>query len=99
MRSVGKVRPIKRKVALYILGQHEIFGLDEIIDNTNFRKTSVVCESTKAMAFFITEENFIDCVNTFRFSDKILNEQIMKHQHYNDRLEETISFMNMFDAT
>ena len=60
------------------------------------RRTSVVCTSTEASCLFISQENFIDCVNQFKFSDKVLQEQIIKHQLYTDRIQQTKAFQASF---
>ena len=57
----------------------------------------MVCNSTVGEAYFISAENFIDCVNSFKFSDKILQEQILRHQHYLLRVKETKNFQETFE--
>ena len=72
---------------LYLLGKHELFGMEEIIDNSDFRKTTVICTSTDASLYFIMKEHFIDCVNLYKFSEKVLQEQALKHQLYIKRIQ------------
>lgn len=54
---------------LYIVGKNEVLGLEEIVENSEFRKQTVVCHSSEASVFHINRTNFIDCVNQYRFSD------------------------------
>jgi CRP-like cAMP-binding protein len=86
IRVMAKTQRIQR-LSLYLVGLNEIFGLEEIVENSPFRSTSVVCTSTHGTCWFISSENFIDCVNQFKFSDKVLQEQIVKHQLYTDRIK------------
>jgi len=48
---------------LCLLGQYEIFGLDEIADNFSYRKTTVRCITNDSLAYFIKKDDFINCVN------------------------------------
>jgi hypothetical protein len=57
---------------LYLLGKHELFGIEEIVDDSDYRKTTVVCTSTDAVVYLIMKEHFVDCVNTFKFSEAVL---------------------------
>ena len=77
---------------LVILGNNELFGLEEIVLDQSLRGKTVTCISEPAKCYFITKENFIHCVNQFRFSQNILEEQIIKHKLYNNRMIETHEF-------
>ena len=57
-----------------LLGQYEIFGMEEIIDDIDIRRNTVRCASFEATAFFIKKDHFIDAVNNFKFNDLVLNE-------------------------
>jgi len=59
---------------LYILGVHEIVGLEEIIDMSTKRKMSAVCASTDAECYFIQAEQLVDCINMFKISENMLKE-------------------------
>ena len=89
-------RTTQKVVRLYIAGENELFGLEEIIEDTALRKVSVMCTSTHASAYFISAENFIDCVNQYKFSDQILYEQLLKHKLYADRILQTQVFQEKF---
>ena len=40
--------------------------------------TTVVCSTNQAVVYFIKKEDFINGVNMFKFSDKILQEKYLK---------------------
>lgn len=67
------------RTSLYILGVHEVIGLEEIVDGSLKRRTSAICTSTDGECYFISAENFIDCINLFGISENILSEQVIKH--------------------
>ena len=75
-----------------IKGAHEIIGLEELVQSLDTRLTTVQCISQEATVYFITKESFIDCVNTYKFSDSVLNEQIFMHGRNCDRITKTFSF-------
>jgi len=54
---------LQKVIRLYLVGVNETFGLEEIIDNSKVRKMTVTCTSSTASVYFISQENFIDCVN------------------------------------
>ena len=54
---------LQKVIRLYLVGINETFGLEEIIDNSKVRKMTVQCTSTNASVYFLSQENFIDCVN------------------------------------
>ena len=81
------IQSTQKVVRLYIAGKNELFGLEEIIENSQYRKMTVTCMTTTASVYFITQENFIDVVNQFKFSDHILYEQIIKHKLYSERIK------------
>jgi len=51
------------RTTFYILGKHELVGLEEIVDNSSRRHLSAVCQSTEAECYYLTKEDFIDIVN------------------------------------
>ena len=59
----------RKSYALYLVGKNEVLGLEEIVENSEFRKQTVVCYSSEATVYQISKTNFIDCVNQYRFSD------------------------------
>lgn len=63
---------LQKVIRLYLVGINETFGLEEIIDNSKVRNMTVTCTSTNASVYFLSQENFIDCVNQFKFSDQVL---------------------------
>jgi hypothetical protein len=75
-----------------IKGLNEVIGLDEIVNHFDFRVTTVQCISQDASVYFIKREHFVDCVNMYKFSDNVLNEQIFLHGRNCDRISKTISF-------
>ena len=52
---------------LVILGQNELFGLDEILEDRKVRAVTIECSSKAGKCYFISRENFIHCVNLFKF--------------------------------
>lgn len=50
-------------IPLYIIGKHEVFGMEEVVDNLETRIKTVVCESLEATCLFIKVDNFCDFVN------------------------------------
>jgi hypothetical protein len=56
------------------LGKNEIFGLEEIILDVKRRKMTVTCATTVGECYFMSRENFIHCVNQFKFNDQVLQE-------------------------
>ena len=81
---------------LVILGQNELFGLEEIMENLNFRSKTVECISTRGTCYYLSKEYFIHCVNQFKFSQQVIQEQIVKHQLYIDRMSQTHEFHQRF---
>ncbi|CDW80269.1 UNKNOWN [Stylonychia lemnae] len=81
-----------KQIRLYLQGANEIFGLEEVADNKPKRLTTVVCSTNQATVFYIKKEDFINGVNLFKFSDKILQEKFLKQQLLNLRMGETEVF-------
>ena len=48
---------------LVILGQNELFGLEEIVEDNRLRTKTIECLSKKAKCLYISKEFFIHCVN------------------------------------
>ncbi len=59
---------------MYILGQHEIFGLEEMIAPFSGRQQSVYCHSSVGDCYFIGREQFVSGVNRYGFSEAVLEE-------------------------
>ena len=78
---------------LVILGQREMFGLEEIMELKSLRQKTVECITLKANCYYISLHNFIRCINEFKFSQAVIEEQIVKYQHYCDRMAETHEFL------
>jgi hypothetical protein len=58
---------------LYLLGANEVIGLEEIMDSTvKKRKMTVKCSLNNSVVFFISKDNFLTCVNLFKFGDKLV---------------------------
>lgn len=57
---------------LYLLGSNEIVGLEEVIDpKDKRRRVTVICSLNNSVAHFIKKDDFINCVNLFKFSERI----------------------------
>ena len=54
---------------LLLLGEYEVFGIGEVVDNNDIRRTTVKCASTEGKCMFIKKEHFIDSVNNYKFTD------------------------------
>jgi hypothetical protein len=64
----------QKSYRLYIVGNNEVIGLEEIVENSEVRRQTVICHSSEATVYQISRTNFIDCVNQYRFSDEVLHE-------------------------
>lgn len=53
---------------LVLLGKNEMFGLDEILEDLRKRVRTVTCASKSGKCYYLSKENFIHCVNLFKFS-------------------------------
>ena len=84
------------KLRLNILGRNELFGLEEILAHKTQRQRTVECTSMQGECFYITSEHFIHCVNQFKFSQQVVEEQIIKHQLYFERMQQTHEFQQRF---
>mmetsp|Transcript_46653 Transcript_46653/g.34218 ORF Transcript_46653/g.34218 Transcript_46653/m.34218 type:complete len:82 (-) Transcript_46653:574-819(-) len=61
-----------KQIRLYLLGANEVVGLEEVIDPQNKkRKVTVMCSSNGSVAYFIKKDDFINCINQFKFNDRI----------------------------
>ena len=83
--SLDEVKKNLGKSRIVILGKFEVFGMEDIINVRKYRTTTVECLSMEGVCHFITKENFIHCVNQYKFSQSVIEEQIVKHQRYMDR--------------
>lgn len=81
-----------KNIRLCLLGAFEILGLEEVADNKSKRTITAVCASNAATVYFIRRDDFVNSVNLFKFSDKILQEKFLKQQLYNMRLSQTEAF-------
>ena len=85
-----------KTLRLVILGQNELFGLDEIIEDKKTRTVTVECSSKHGKCYFITRENFIHCVNLFKFQQQVIEEKIVKYELYCNRMIQTHEFMQQY---
>jgi hypothetical protein len=74
-------------VSLYIVGKHELVGLEELVDNSVSRQVSAVCHSTQMQCYWLSKNHFIDHINQYKISDHVLQEQVLKHHHYLKRMD------------
>ena len=64
---------------LVILGKFELFGLEDVLNSRKHRTMTIKCVSMEAECQYITKESFIHCVNQFKFSQSVIEEQIIRH--------------------
>ena len=83
-------------IKLYLLGKNEIFGMEEIVDMSALRAFTVTCASTVATCYVLTKEHFQDCVNQFRFSDCVIEELMLKHRLFKERVMQTHVFLKNY---
>ena len=57
-----------------ILGVHEILGLEEILTFENCRRSTVICYSQTARAYFINRDDFARLLKSFTFDERLLYE-------------------------
>ena len=74
-------------VHLSILTQNDVFGMDEILQNVNYRQQSVQCISRTGQCYFLSKDNFFHCVNQFKFHNSVVQERMIKHNTYCDRVQ------------
>ena len=100
-KSSGLLRSLQREpelrlplkeLRLYVVSQFEVVGLEEIIDNSMLRKSTATCVSQQGWCHFIAIDQFCDFVNQNKFSQQILQEQICKHVHTQERIRQTHQF-------
>ena len=77
---------------LVILGQNELFGLEEIVEERMLRMRTVECVSTRGKCYFLPHEHFADVVNRFKFHQQVCDEHILRYEIYNARLMQTHEF-------
>lgn len=53
---------------------------------------TVVCSTNSAVVYYIKREDFVNSVNLFKFSDKILHEIFLKSQLFQMRINQTETF-------
>mmetsp|Transcript_21276 Transcript_21276/g.20423 ORF Transcript_21276/g.20423 Transcript_21276/m.20423 type:complete len:81 (+) Transcript_21276:93-335(+) len=75
-----------------LLGMNELFGLDEIVDTHPSRYHTVRCSVNNSTVMFIRRDDFVNCVNQYKFSEKLLQEKLLKSVVYSKRLTETQTF-------
>ena len=84
-----------KELRLYVLSQFEVVGLEEIIDNSLIRKSTATCVSQHGQCYFMAVDQFCDFVNQNKFSQQILQEQICKHVHTQERIRQTHQFQTV----
>jgi hypothetical protein len=57
--------------------------MEEIADNTFIRKTTVTCTMNNSVVLFIKRVDFVNAVNNYKLSDRILQERILKQKMFN----------------
>ena len=85
-----------KALQLYLLGKNEIFGMEEIVEMAHRRAFSVTCSSTYGSCYIISKEQFRDCVNHFHFSDQVIQELLLKHSLFKQRVLQTHVFQQKF---
>ena len=80
------------------MGMNECFGLEEVVEDRSKRVKTVVCKSMTGQCYYISKEYFIHCVNQFKFSQQVIEEQIVKHQVYCNRMKQTHTFLKEFES-
>lgn len=55
------------------------------------------CKSTTGVCYYLSKEFFIHCVNQFKFPDRVVEEQVLMHQIYCDRMAQTHEFHQKFN--
>ena len=83
-------------IKLYLLGKNEVFGMEEVVDDSEARSFSVTCRSMSGACYVMSREHFQDCVNQFHFSDQVISELLLKHKMYKQRVLETHVFQQNF---
>jgi hypothetical protein len=73
LQSHSSMKTHQRKyMQLYLLGKNEVFGMEEIVDQSAVRGFTVTCSSTTAACYVMSRGDFQDCVNNFRFGDQVI---------------------------
>ncbi len=63
-----KMHIASKDLRLYVLGQFEVIGIEEIIEHTHIRKTTAKCVSLQGQCYFMAIDTFCDFVNQNKFS-------------------------------
>lgn len=98
-KNLVRLKAKNRQIKLYLLGKNEIFGMEEIVDQSPSRSFTVSCASKGGKVYFLSRENFQDCVNSFRFSDQVVNEILLRHRLYKERVMQTHVFQSNFERS
>jgi hypothetical protein len=86
------------RLSLFIVGKHEVIGLEEIIQQSKKRRLSVTVSSSTATLYFMNTENFIDCVNQYKFSKAVLEEELLRHSRYLLRVNQTKNLLDKHET-
>ena len=65
------------------------------MENHKLRTKTIECTS-EGKCYYLSKESFIHCVNLFKFSQNVIEEQIFKHRLYCDRMVQTHEFHQKF---
>ena len=90
--SVKALGRTSKTLHLLILGKNELFGLDEIAQDQQLRMRTVTCISKTGKCYFIEKSDFVRCANRFKFTQAVINEQMVKNKLYDRRMEQTHEF-------
>ena len=88
-KGIGRT---SKTLHLLILGKNELFGLDEIAQDQQSRMRTVTCISKTGKCYFIEKSDFVRCANRFKFTQAVINEQMVKNKLYDRRMEQTHEF-------
>lgn len=72
--SKDKFNPRKQVslLRLIMLGKHELFGLDDMMELRQKRTTTVACTSTTAKCLFLSKDDFEEYVRNFKFQNEVI---------------------------
>ena len=83
---------------LFQKGQHECFGLDEIITSkaVNGRTLTVQCIQNDSEAYFLKTVDLTHCINMFRLENQIVNYMTGYRKRLQQRLKQTLNLRHDF---
>ena len=60
--------------------------MEEILKDKNLRTQTVTCLSKVGKCYFLEKGDFVHCVNRYRFSQAVLEEEIVKSELFSNRM-------------